>query len=58
VTNASIVSFDKKNQFYTEEKLSVAFDGAMPSVYENDIFPTVSCAAVEIYEKKQQIQQK
>jgi hypothetical protein len=35
-----------KNKFNDKKKLSVAFDRAMPDVYENNIFPTLPFAVV------------
>ncbi len=38
-----------KNKFHYREKLSVVFDRAMSTVYENTIFPTLLCDIVEIH---------
>jgi hypothetical protein len=39
-----------KNKFSDKGKLSVVFDRAMSSVYENNIFPTLPYGVVEIHD--------
>jgi hypothetical protein len=39
----------EKNKFNDKKKLSALVDRAMSIVYENDIFPTLSCDMVEIH---------
>jgi hypothetical protein len=52
VKSAPIVPFKKKideNKFNDRKKLSVVFDRAMSNMYENNIFPTLTCDMVEIH---------
>ncbi len=39
----------KKNKVSGYKKLSAVFDRAMLTVFENHIFPTLSCVVVEIH---------
>jgi hypothetical protein len=39
----------KKNKVSDYKKLSAVFDRAMLTVYENNIFPTLSCVVVKIH---------
>jgi len=39
-----------KNKFIDRKKLSVVFDRVISNVYENNIFPTLSCNMVEIHD--------
>jgi hypothetical protein len=39
-----------KNKFRDRKKLSVIFDRETSNVYENNIFPTLPCVAVEIHD--------
>jgi hypothetical protein len=38
-----------KNKFHIRKKVSVVFDRAMSNVYENNVFPTLPYATVEIH---------
>ena len=44
----------EKNKFRNNEKLSAVFDRVMLNVYENNIFPTLSCVVVGIHENSSQ----
>jgi len=50
--SAPIVPFGKKNQekkFNDRGTVSVVFDRVIPNIYKTSIFPTLSCALVEIH---------
>jgi hypothetical protein len=52
VKSAPFVPFAKKinkNKFNDSKKVSVVLDRAMSNMYENTIFPTLSCDMVEIH---------